>query len=92
MDSSSWYVAGERGPEIVSGVNGRAFNNSETRGMLGGGGGAGAFYNVNVPAGVSHEEFERTMGRMLTAVHGSAVHSAVAVMQEHARRGVARSA
>jgi hypothetical protein len=54
------------------------------------GGGSGAFYNVNVPAGVSHEEFQRTMGRMLTAVHGSAVHSAVAVMQEHGRRAVAR--
>jgi hypothetical protein len=88
MDSSSWYVAGERGPEIVSGVNGRAFSNSETSGMLGRG--AGAFYNVNVPAGVSHEEFQQTMGRMLTAVHGSAVHSAVAVMQEHGRRAVAR--
>ena len=88
LDSGSWYVAGERGPEIVSGVNGRAFNSSETGGMLGRG--SGAFYNVNVPAGVSHEEFERTMGRMLTAVHGSAVHSSVAVMQEHARRAVAR--
>ena len=72
-------MVGERGPEL--------FMPSQRGSIVPMGKlGTGAFYNVNVAAGVSREEFENTMQHALVAVHGSAVKVAYSQMHEMARR------
>lgn len=82
LSANKFYIAGEAGPEIVSGVNGRVFNSASTAQILSG---SGAMYYVDA-RGSSAAEVEQRVARMLQAVHGSAVKTSLQVQQEFAKR------
>ena len=75
-------MVGERGPEVFSPGSRGSIMPHEAMSRMGG----GAFYNVNVAAGVSRDEFETTLQRALVQVHGQSVKASYALSQEMARR------
>lgn len=83
IDSGHFYLTGEHGPEIISGVNGHVFNAGQSASMMGGGGGAHYFIDAR---GANAADVEARVQRSLVAVHGSAVRTSVAGVQEMARR------
>src|SRR5271166_4872671 len=82
LDAGHFYLAGEAGPEIIGGVNGRAFDAGTSASMLSGG---GANYYVDA-RGANAADVEARVQRALVAVHGSAVRTSYVVMQEAMRR------
>ena len=74
-------MVGERGPELFMPSSRGAILPHEAMTRMG-----GAFYNVNVAAGVSRDEFETTLQRALVQVHGQSVKASYALSQEMARR------
>jgi hypothetical protein len=82
ISSHHWYVAGEKGPEIIGGVNGRVFN---TRGGTSMPMGQGAFYYIDA-RDANASEVDARVRYGLAQVHGSAVAASYATAQEAARR------
>jgi len=82
LDAGHFYLTGEAGPEIIGGVNGRAFDAGTSASMLSG---SGANYYVDA-RGANAADVEARVQRALAAVHGSAVRTSYVVMQEAMRR------
>lgn len=84
IDSSGAYLVGENGPEILAGVNGRVFSNSQSQNMLGG---SGHTYNLAIDArGADEAAIYRRVYSAVVAAHKSAVGTAVQVNTERMKR------
>jgi hypothetical protein len=81
--SDRFYLTGEKGPELVGGMNGHVFSNSQSRSMLGGGGSPTYYIDARDADAAA---IDQRVNRALVAVHGSAIRGGFASSQEWAKR------
>jgi Lambda phage tail tape-measure protein (Tape_meas_lam_C) len=85
VSPDSAYLVGEKGPEILTGVSGNIYSNTESRRRLGGGGGNILYYSIDA-RGTDPVETEQRTRAALIATHSSSVNMSVRVSAEHMKR------